>query len=510
MQSLLSKARLRLKMTAATVVDVIARLLDCHGQSSWRRVSTHSWKGGGCSQIAQSSQVRMSRRMDTPSTTQVTQIMGKHWRTCGASWTKLVWSPISLILVVEEVPGSSVGAWMGKKNRFGKGYLFIENKGYFCQYVWTTFKNGWERSRMWLPCGRDWWKTLVLENLHNFLTMYIWDVLNVNANRMKQLLNNIRKYMNHVFLLKRQKNLPGWENLKQKTWNGMLKNALSDTVNWQTRKRSNFKKSQTLVWMVINSSTNWTTWRSVVRQQVCEISRKMDSSIWQTLGKADFFYIHHTTDHRQSCHVGNTALHCSTSGGVLCIFGSRTSVPVSWMCFLQQTAVSHSCTESQIISLDAGLRMDGLLAIDLRDVVIEVPRLSNSTEAATDLAAGNCSRNLISNPTEKGNRDVDRLSDVDHVTTNAHSSHSESQLYIFEDNEAVIKMIVEGRSPTMRYVSRTHRGSLVNPENDDERKEFERASRQLVLPNSNSKIGYSQASRQENVPQATRKLVLED
>ena len=31
------------------------------------------------------------------------------------------------------------------------------------------------------------------------------------------------------------------------------------------------------------------------------------------------------------------------------------------------------------------------------------------------------------------------------------------QLYIFEDNEAVLKMIMKGRSPTMRHVSRTHR-----------------------------------------------------
>ena len=36
----------------------------------------------------------------------------------------------------------------------------------------------------------------------------------------------------------------------------------------------------------------------------------------------------------------------------------------------------------------------------------------------------------------------------------------ESQLYIFEDNEAVIKMIIKGRSPTMRHVSRTHRVAL--------------------------------------------------
>ena len=48
----------------------------------------------------------------------------------------------------------------------------------------------------------------------------------------------------------------------------------------------------------------------------------------------------------------------STSGGTLCIFGSHTFVPISWMCE-KQTSVSHSSTESEIISMDAGLRMDG-------------------------------------------------------------------------------------------------------------------------------------------------------
>ena len=33
-------------------------------------------------------------------------------------------------------------------------------------------------------------------------------------------------------------------------------------------------------------------------------------------------------------------------------------------------------------------------------------------------------------------------------------------MYVFEDNEAVMKMIIKGRSPTMRHVSRTHRVAL--------------------------------------------------
>ena len=57
----------------------------------------------------------------------------------------------------------------------------------------------------------------------------------------------------------------------------------------------------------------------------------------------------------------------STSGGVSCIFGSHTFLPISWMC-KKQTSVSHSSTEDEVISLDAGLRMDGIPALTLWDV----------------------------------------------------------------------------------------------------------------------------------------------
>ena len=40
------------------------------------------------------------------------------------------------------------------------------------------------------------------------------------------------------------------------------------------------------------------------------------------------------------------------------------------------------------------------------------------------------------------------LSDIHCVPSIVQSSHQEALLYVFEDNEAVIKMIIEGRSPT--------------------------------------------------------------
>ena len=58
-------------------------------------------------------------------------------------------------------------------------------------------------------------------------------------------------------------------------------------------------------------------------------------------------------------------------------FGSHTFVPISWICN-KQTSVSHSSTESQIISLDAGLRSDGIPALDLLDLIVLV--LGNTTQ----------------------------------------------------------------------------------------------------------------------------------
>ena len=56
---------------------------------------------------------------------------------------------------------------------------------------------------------------------------------------------------------------------------------------------------------------------------------------------------------------------------------------------------------------------------------------------------------------------IDDLDNVDSLSSNVHFSRQEALLYVFEDNEAMIKMIIKGRSPTMRRVSRSHRVALV-------------------------------------------------
>ena len=69
-------------------------------------------------------------------------------------------------------------------------------------------------------------------------------------------------------------------------------------------------------------------------------------------------------------------------------------------------------------------------------------------------------RNTSHEPSQQSRGMFNVLSNVDRVPSNVQFSHHEALLYVFEDNEAVIKMIIKGRSPTMRHVSRTHRVAL--------------------------------------------------
>ena len=57
-------------------------------------------------------------------------------------------------------------------------------------------------------------------------------------------------------------------------------------------------------------------------------------------------------------------------------------------------------------------------------------------------------------PIPTTNTDVD-LNNIDHVPSNGTHLVSNAMLYVIDVNEAVIKMIIKGRSPTMRQMSRT-------------------------------------------------------
>ena len=88
-------------------------------------------------------------------------------------------------------------------------------------------------------------------------------------------------------------------------------------------------------------------------------------------------YIHHTCEYRQYCYVANTAQHrrfglfqdSDFAGDLERNFEHVRNPNIctkKWMC-KKQTSVSHSSTEAEVISPEAGLRMDGIHALNLLD-----------------------------------------------------------------------------------------------------------------------------------------------
>ena len=104
----------------------------------------------------------------------------------------------------------------------------------------------------------------------------------------------------------------------------------------------------------------------------------------------------------------------------------------------KQNSVSHISTESEIISLDDGLRLDGLLALELWDLIVSVEKknMTQTTERP--------GRPVIIDKNQRSQEKTNALNNIDSVPLNVQSSRHEA-LYVFEDNEAVIKMIIKGK-----------------------------------------------------------------
>ena len=107
--------------------------------------------------------------------------------------------------------------------------------------------------------------------------------------------------------------------------------------------------------------------------------------------------------------------------------------------------------------------MDGIPALTLWDLVIVVfHSVPNKTEGPKEELRGDPLQAIkpnMHNLIQCKHTNV-ISTNIDHVPSNTKNSDSSALLYVLEDNEAVIKMIIKGRSPSMRHVSRTHRVAL--------------------------------------------------
>ena len=107
------------------------------------------------------------------------------------------------------------------------------------------------------------------------------------------------------------------------------------------------------------------------------------------------------------------------------------------------------------------MRLDGIPALDLWDLIVAVLGNTNqSNQAREDLCTNQREPPHTIQKRKKSHGMISDLDNVDFVSSNVNSSRQEALLYVFEDDEAVTKMIIKGRSPTMRHVPRTHRAAL--------------------------------------------------
>ena len=108
---------------------------------------------------------------------------------------------------------------------------------------------------------------------------------------------------------------------------------------------------------------------------------------------------------------------------------------------MQETNISFSQFNRILnhLSLDTGLRLDGLLPLELWYLIVSVfGNVSHVSDRAGQPVNGE----------NKSYNKIDVVQDIDLVPSNGQSASREALLYVFEDNEAVIKMIMKGRSPT--------------------------------------------------------------
>ena len=164
-------------------------------------------------------------------------------------------------------------------------------------------------------------------------------------------------------------------------------------------------------------------------------------------------YLYHHKHKIQQCWLGDYPEHCqllcyvdasfagdtrdskSSSGAYLIMIGPRTCIGLGWF-HKKQTATSHSSSESELICLDAAIRILALPALMLWDEIMAMYCPFPVKPRVTSCHPIDIKPECEDYPPQRG------------VCT------------MLEDNEAVMKMTIKQRSPHMQYVNRTHRVNI--------------------------------------------------
>ena len=266
-------------------------------------------------------------------------------------------------------------------------------------------------------------------------------------------------------------------------WKVMRRNVWNDIKSWQTRWLNNSTKYYSMDrwpslqrgrieicrWigqnMLSNCSemlvlgTNYKTWYPMVSEQTCTIHNKMDQSMWQTPESLDFIYSSHEWIQTiLSCGKYCYAMQIGTVSGLwLCGRSWRFKIYIRWnivrfwksyICSnkldVQETNLSFTQFD-RIRNHLFGCRIEirrYSRSLDLCDLIVVVP--GNTTQNHDRTVQPVVCRDT-NHERQQSRGVINVLDNVDLVPSSVQFSNQEALLYVFEDNEAVIKMIMKGK-----------------------------------------------------------------
>ena len=110
----------------------------------------------------------------------------------------------------------------------------------------------------------------------------------------------------------------------------------------------------------------------------------------------------------------------------------------------KQTDVSQSSAEAEAISPDAGLRLEGLPALMFLDQVIEVLGYSSQSTKGKD-------KGTSAQPVAYADKSPIKafFDQIDYTPHSLPITYGLARMYVFEDNEAVIKVIIKRSKPEL-------------------------------------------------------------
>ena len=296
-----------------------------------------------------------------------------------------------------------------RKYRIGNVCLCIENRDYYCQCTWMTSKLAGKKQNL-APMWKKLMKNVDLDERTSFLD-HVYLGCTQRECKPNELIINWRteKWSNHEFLLEHRKNTRRacskmlWEILRTgKQDSGAVIQSFKSLLGWPS-----IQTGRTWIsWRIITSlltnciemlvlGTNRKTRHSVVCQQTCKSSHKMDSGMRQTIGKIDFIHSSHKwlpdnivtwetlTQHcrlglfQDSDFAGDLEDSKSTSGES-CVCSEVEHLSPSVGCARSKHQSPTVQQNKKLFLWMLGLRLDGITALDLWDLIGLV--LGNTTQ----------------------------------------------------------------------------------------------------------------------------------